>query len=47
MTWIQCEKCQKWLNKDCIPLNVGYDLNVFNDDENSINMPFLFFVKAF
>ena len=33
MTWIQCEKCQKWLHKDCIPLNFEYDLNVFEDDE--------------
>lgn len=28
-TWIQCDKCSKWIHKDCIPMDFDYNTDVF------------------
>lgn len=28
-TWIQCDKCSKWIHKDCIPLDFDYNIDFF------------------
>lgn len=28
-TWIQCDKCSKWIHKYCIPLDFDYNADVF------------------